>query len=105
MGGFRVISEKGKDCGIVVPARWQEASGDVIHGEYFTLAVIIIRLSNKPDIRGLVFGLAALTTLLIGFSRIYLGVHWPTDILSGWAAGLVWVAVWTQLTRPAKQMQ
>ena len=72
---------------------------------YFTLAVIIIRLSNKPDIRGLVFGLAALTTLLIGFSRIYLGVHWPTDILSGWAAGLVWVAVWTQLTRPAKQMQ
>ncbi len=72
---------------------------------YFTLAVIIIRLSNKPDIRGLVFGLAALTTLLIGFSRIYLGVHWPTDILSGWAAGLVWVAVWTQLTRPAKQIQ
>ncbi len=40
VGNFRVISELGKDCAILVPSRWQEAVGDIVHGEYFTLALI-----------------------------------------------------------------
>ncbi|PZU95752.1 MAG: hypothetical protein DCF32_22250 [Leptolyngbya sp.] len=40
---------------------------------------------------GITATLAAIITLGVGFSRVYLGVHWPTDVLSGWVAGGIWL--------------
>jgi undecaprenyl-diphosphatase len=37
--------------------------------------------------------LAILLALLIGTSRVMLGVHWPSDVIGGWAFGLLWVMV------------
>jgi undecaprenyl-diphosphatase len=41
--------------------------------------------------RGLIFSLSILLILAIGFSRLYLGVHWPSDVAAGYATGIAWL--------------
>ncbi len=60
---------------------------------YLTLGALLARVQPRRRIKAYVLLLAVILTVLIGVSRVYLGVHWPTDVLSGWAAGTVWALV------------
>ena len=57
---------------------------------YFTLAALVTRLIERRRLKGYALGVAMTLTLLVGVSRIYLGVHWPSDVMAGWAAGAAW---------------
>lgn len=57
---------------------------------YLTLAVMLSRSFEERRTRIFVIGVAALLVLTIGFTRLYLGVHYPTDVLGGWTVGATW---------------
>jgi undecaprenyl-diphosphatase len=54
---------------------------------YLTLAILVASLEPKRRTKGLVWALALLLLFTIGLSRVYLGVHWPSDVLGGWCLG------------------
>ncbi|WP_274627947.1 phosphatase PAP2 family protein [Arvimicrobium flavum] len=60
---------------------------------YLTLAIVIARLTDNTRIRVYVVAVAILVSIAVGLSRVYLGVHWPSDVLAGWALGAAWAAL------------
>lgn len=63
---------------------------------YLTLGALLMRVSPARGARIYVFSASLLMAFLIGLSRIYLGVHWPTDVLAGWLVGSAWALLtWT----------
>lgn len=60
---------------------------------YVLLAYLIVRLQAGRRLRYLTITLATLVVVSIGLTRIYLGVHYPSDVLAGYALGLAWVAL------------
>jgi undecaprenyl-diphosphatase len=62
---------------------------------YLTLGALLARQEVRRRLKLFVMGLAIFTAAAVGISRIYLGVHWPTDVVAGWTAGAIWaILVW-----------
>ena len=57
---------------------------------YLTLAVLVARGYEERRTRSFVIGAASLLVFVIGVSRVYLGVHYPSDVLGGWTVGAAW---------------
>ena len=60
---------------------------------YLTLGVLIARALPTRRLRVFAVATGAFLTMIIGVSRLYLGVHYPTDVLAGWTAGAAWALV------------
>lgn len=62
---------------------------------YLTIGALLARTAQRRREKAYLMGCAVLVTVAVGFSRVYLGVHYPTDVLAGWCAGAAWaIACW-----------
>lgn len=76
---------------LVIEKNFSFPSGHAMVSSAFILALIYLAWHTKYRIAAIVAG--ALFIILIGFSRLYLGVHYPSDVLAGWCVSAAWVAI------------
>lgn len=80
---------------IVLTASFPSGHSTLAAATYLTLGALLARVQARRRLKAFAIFVGALLAGLVGVSRVYLGVHWPTDVLAGWTLGAVWAsAVW-----------
>jgi len=69
---------------------------------YLTLGELLARALPKRRLRIYVVAVAAVIAVLVGFTRLYLGVHYPSDVVGGWAIGSAWALALGVATRTGR---
>jgi undecaprenyl-diphosphatase len=68
---------------------------------YLSLGVVLARASERKRLKLFYIAAAIVLTGIVGLSRLYLGVHYPTDVAAGWALGAAWAILCALATAPA----
>ncbi|MGZ3371038.1 MAG: phosphatase PAP2 family protein [Caulobacteraceae bacterium] len=61
---------------------------------FLTLGALVAHFAERRRVRVYALAAAVILSVLVGCSRVYLGVHWPTDVLAGWCLGAAWALLW-----------
>lgn len=73
---------------------------------WLTLGALLARAQPRRTLAAYVLGCAVFLTVLVGFSRVYLGVHYPSDVLAGWCLGAAWATgCWLAAGMMAERMR
>lgn len=87
---------------VVVSASFPSGHAMISALVYLTLAALVSGLTPSRTLKVYVMAVALGLIAIIGASRLFLGVHWPTDVLAGWAAGALWALISWMLVELAK---
>jgi undecaprenyl-diphosphatase len=89
---------------LVAPSSTSFPSGHAMASAfiYLTLGAMLSEVAQTRRLKAYVMAVAVFLTLLIGVTRVCLGVHFPTDILAGWTAGFLWVYACRSAVRLAR---
>ena len=58
------------------------------------VAAVIVRLTLPRLAKVAMLAVLAVYTVAVGLSRVYLAAHWMTDVMAGWAFGVIWAGLW-----------
>ena len=83
----------------VYSASFPSGHSTVAATTWLMLATLIASLETTAATKALAYGIAGLIILAVGFSRVYLAVHWPSDVLAGWTLGSAWALAGWIVTR------
>lgn len=67
---------------------------------FLVIGALLARVQPRRRLRVFVMGVAVVLAMLVGLTRVYLGVHWPSDVVAGWTVGSAWALIcWLVLSR------
>ncbi|RYZ98946.1 MAG: phosphatase PAP2 family protein, partial [Moraxellaceae bacterium] len=88
---------------VVYTASFPSGHSMLAASTYLTLGALLARVQQRRRMKVYILLVAITLTVLVGISRVYLGVHWPTDVMAGWIAGAGWALMCWLLARWLQQ--